>query len=227
MKIILGIIVVVVIILAVAAVEFWSQIGRYQSYWSRQNTQPLQSNDLLYVALGDSTAQGIGASQPQKGYVGLIAKELASKQNKKVHTVNLSKTGSKLADVLEHQLPLMKKQPIDDKTVVTLEIGANDMKGFEAQRFENEMDRIMRELPKQTVISDMPYFGGGRHKSSEAAAKQANTIIRRLATKHNLQVAHLYDLLKQNDGWRIYALDRFHPSNTGYRIWARAFLEQL
>lgn len=227
MKIVLGVIVVIVIILAIAALELWSQVGRYQAYWNRQNAQSLQAGELLYVALGDSTAQGIGASQPKKGYVGLVAKELASKEGKQVHIVNLSKTGAKLSDVLERQLPLMKQQPIDDKTVVTIEIGANDMSSFEPQRFEKDMNEIIDQLPKQTVVSDMPYFGGGRHKSSETAAEQASEIIRRLAKQHKLKVAGLHDLLQQNDGWRIYALDQFHPSNTGYRIWAQAFLGQL
>ncbi len=228
MKIVLGVAVVFVIIIVLAGLELWSQIGRYQAYWNRQNVQPAQKGELLYVALGDSTAQGIGASQPHKGYVGLIAKDLASKHDKQVRTVNLSKTGATLSDVLQRQLPLMKQQPVDDTTVVTIEIGANDMLSFDAQKFETEMDQLMAQLPPQTVISDIPYFGGSRLRRLEPNARQANVIMYRLAATHGFKLAALHEAIKSKNTWRDYAIDRFHPSNYNYRTqWTPAFLERL
>ena len=42
-------------------------------YWRERK---LVKGQLLYVAIGDSAAQGIGASRPAHSYVGVIAKHL-------------------------------------------------------------------------------------------------------------------------------------------------------
>ncbi|MEO5743679.1 MAG: hypothetical protein ABIQ53_03685, partial [Terracoccus sp.] len=61
---------------ALWGVRLWhlrGEVARYGRYWA----QPRGGNaGILYVALGDSTAQGIGASRPERGYVGLIAERL-------------------------------------------------------------------------------------------------------------------------------------------------------
>jgi acyl-CoA thioesterase I len=228
MKIVAGIIIVFILILAIAGLELWSQIGRYQAYWNRQNALPLQAGELRYVALGDSTAQGIGASSPAKGYVGLIAKELMGRTGKKVHTTNLSKSGAKLSDVLLTQLPLLQKAGIDDNTVVTIEIGANDRSAFEPLEFEQHMDTLMSKLPKQTIISDIPSFAGSRNRKRELDVQQANAIMYRLAAKHHVKLAGLYAQTKNNRWPDDFAIDGFHPSGYAYKThWAPAFLERM
>ena len=228
MKIILGIILLIVTIYVVALIELWTQVGRYQAYWQRQNMQAPYDNELLYVALGDSTAQGIGASQPEKGYVGLIAEDLQKRSSQSVRTLNFSKVGANLSDALDRQIPLLEKTKILPSTVITIEIGANDVREFDSERFKLQMDELMGKLPSQTTISDIPYFGGGLHRRLEPNVKQANLIIRQLAKKHNLKVANLHQYTSDDDWRQDYAADRFHPSNYNYRTaWAPAFLEQL
>lgn len=71
-------------------------VGRYAAFW--RNRQRAQEADgagdaqggLLYVALGDSAAQGIGASRPDRGYVGLLAAALEQAGGRPVQLVNLS-----------------------------------------------------------------------------------------------------------------------------------------
>lgn len=228
MKIFLGIIAVFIIIAVLAAIELWTQPKRYEAFWQRQNTQKPQSGELLYVALGDSTAQGIGAGHPQKGYVGLVAKELGQRTGKPVRIVNLSKYGARINDAISQQLPLLEKLDITNESVVTIEIGANDMGSFEAGKFETEMNELMAKLPKQTVISDMPYFGGGLRKNLEPNVVKANVIIRKLAEKHGLKVADLHQYTARDNWFQNYAIDRFHPSGHSYKtLWAPAFLEKL
>lgn len=217
--------VVLVLLFALSLFELWTQLARYKNYWDRQNQVSVTAGSLQYVALGDSTAQGIGATHPAKGYVGLIANNLSEERGKPVHTVNLSKSGAKIRDVLDRQLPELNTLQPD---VITIEIGANDMINFEPQKFEQEMDQLMERLPKQAVMSDIPYFGGSRFKSKQSDVEAANKIMYRLATKHGIKLALLHQKVKQNSGIHTLASDLFHPSNAGYREnWAPVFLDRL
>lgn len=224
------IIAVAIIFLAIilSLFELYTQLGRYQSYWQRNNSKPAVAGEVLYVALGDSTAQGIGASKPQKGYVGLVAENIATKENSPVRTVNLSKSGAKVKDVIDKQLPALKQMSVNKNTYITIEIGANDMSTFNADTFKDEMDKLMSQLPKQTLISDVPYFGGSRYASKEPNVEQANKIMRTLASEKGFELVNLHDRMKQNSGIKTLAADMFHPSNTAYREnWALAFSERL
>lgn len=64
-----------------------------------------KTGGLLYVAPGDSAAQGIGASDPQRGYVGLLAKRLRDNAGRPVQIVKLSRSGARIKDVLDTQVP--------------------------------------------------------------------------------------------------------------------------
>lgn len=219
---------VIVILFLLSLFSLWTQLARYQSYWDKRNGLPAEGEEALYVALGDSAAQGVGASHPSKGYVGIISEELATKYNQPIKTVNLSKSGAKIQDVLNTQLPALKSLNVNEKTFITIEIGANDMVSFNAEEFEKQMDELMSLLPKQTVMSDIPYFGGSRLKSKESDVSEANKIMYRLAAKHDMKLAPLHEKMQQNSSIKMLAADFFHPSNTAYREnWAPVFMEQL
>ncbi len=222
-------IVLLLILLAyvVSLVELYSQIGRYRNYWNNNNQRTAQPNEISYIALGDSTAQSIGASSPARGYVGVIAKELSNHRGQPVHTVNLSTTGAKISDALDSQLPALQKMTVTPKTVLTIEIGANDMISFEPVRFEREMDKLMSQLPPQTLITDMPYFGESRLRRMEPNVEKANQIMYQLASKHGFKLLPLHERIKQNGGIKTFAPDWFHPSNIAYREnWATVFLDR-
>jgi acyl-CoA thioesterase I len=48
------------------------------------------------MALADFVAQAIGASAPEKGYVGLLTDEIARKFDQRISNVNVSKSGATL-----------------------------------------------------------------------------------------------------------------------------------
>jgi acyl-CoA thioesterase I len=204
----------------------YSQISRYQKYWQQQNVQAGSGGGLIYLALGDSTAQGIGASFPQRGYVGLITEKLKSDYRQNVRVVNLSKSGAKVEDVLSTQLEQLEKYETSD-TIITMQIGSNDILNFDEESFTKGMEAIMARLPKHTVVGDIPYFGGGRYKSHEPDIIKANEIIYRLAKEKGVRVARVHDATKSSDSIRNYAIDYFHPSNRAYKYWAGAFLAEL
>lgn len=204
------------------------QVPAYQKHWDAKNAEISASNAITYIALGDSTAQSIGASSPEKGYVGLIAEAIARKTGRPVHLVNLSKSGAKVEDVLNTQLPKLANLHIDDDTIITLEIGANDVaRDYDTDTFTKNINQLIPLLPKQVVMSDIPFFGKGRLSSRESDVQKANAVMAEIAAKNGRQLAPLHKLTEENASLRNNALDMFHPSNRGYKNWYSAFWEQL
>lgn len=219
--------VISVLFIGVALFRLYRQVSGYKTYWNNRAASMVESNSIYYVALGDSAAQGIGASSPDKGYVGLIAKSIQQQTNRPVHVINLSKTGATVQTAIQEQLPKLKQLRVPSDAIVTVEIGANDLINWDEEKFRRGMDQFMSELPPQTIISDMPYFGEGRYRKVEGRAQSANKIIHELANKRKLKIAPLYKVTKSNSSIFNITIDLFHPSNRGYRNWHEAFVQKL
>ena len=177
---------------------------------------------LLYVALGDSTAQGIGATNPGRSYVGRLAGRIRSATHGSVRVVNLSVSGATTWLCRKDQLPKLAK--VDrEPDVVTVGIGANDIIDFEPERFERNLRHIFSALPSHAIVGDVPaMFLPDREKKIAVA----NEIVHRVAAEHGLTVAPVYDTTRRQGflrTWRNSAGDLFHPNDRGYRVWASAF----
>lgn len=181
-----------------------------------------RSGRLLYVALGDSTAQGIGATNPGRSYVGRLAGKLRSATHGSVRVMNLSVSGATTWLCRKDQLPKLEKFGVEPD-VVTVAIGANDIIDFEPERFERNLRHIYGALPSHAIVADVPaMFLPDREKKIAVA----NEIVRRVADEHGLTVAPLYDTTRRQGffrTWRNSAGDLFHPNDRGYRVWASAF----
>jgi acyl-CoA thioesterase-1 len=205
----------------------WS-VPRYASYWQHQAAQPSSPDALVYVALGDSAAQGVGALSPSGGYVGQFAERLQANHKRPVRVVNLSKSGARIQDVLKDQLPKLADYQPD---VITVDVGANDIAAFDATKFEDQFRELTGKLPKGTVVADIPYFGGRTQLplfgsgQAEKSVLIANQIITRITKNAPLIVVPLHTATQQRIGGRIwnYAADYFHPNNSGYVVWADTF----
>lgn len=224
---------IVYIILIIVAALFLLQVVRllllkrsittHKNYWVAQAQKPTEQKRPLYVALGDSAAQGIGASKPEKGYVGLIANELTRVNGEPVHVINLSVSGARIDDLIKDQLPVLQTMNLPAGSVITVEIGANDMVAFVTEKFRDSMEKLMSQLPANTVISDIPYFGGSWARGREPNVVEANKIMYELASKYGFKLAPLHELTQANDELSTFGADLFHPSDRGYRNWYEAF----
>jgi acyl-CoA thioesterase I len=189
------------------------------SKWWRE--QAKRDGALLFVAIGDSTAQGIGASRPAHSYVGMLARDLRKHTGQSVRVINLARSGARLREALAEQLPKLATLEPD---ILTVAIGANDIADFDAVRFEREFNELCSALPDHAIVSEVPAFYFG--KAARDAA-WANRIIRRIAARRGLAIVKLHAAtLRQTGVW--YALnqvaaDFFHPNDRGYRVWADAF----
>lgn len=183
-----------------------------------------RDGELLYVALGDSTAQGIGASKPWRSYVGELARYISKTTGKTVRVVNLSVTSGTVYETYRDQLPVLKTLEPD---IVTVSIGANNMFDFDAERFERDLRRLYEGLPPHSIVSDLPSF---LVLPQERHVVAANKILRQLAEEFGFPVAPLYVRTRRQGVWGMttqLAGDLFHPNDRGYRVWASAFIPLL
>lgn len=219
----------ILLVVALAGVAGWGirlwqlrqNVGRYRDFWSLPRGD---SGGLLYVALGDSTAQGLGASRPDRGYVGLLARRLQDATGRPVRVINLSASGARVRDVVAEQLPKLTGLSPD---LVTVAVGANDIRDYGIGRFRADVDALIAGLPANTLVGDVPWFmhGGLGRRSDEAAAYVAQA-----AEARDLAVAGLHDATRRR-GWPSmltdFAADWFHPRDRGYRVWADGFWEAI
>jgi lysophospholipase L1-like esterase len=179
-----------------------------------------EEGDLLYVAIGDSAAQGIGASRPDHSYVGVLARTLRAHTDRAVRVVNVGVSGSTVAMAVEAQLPRLAKLEPD---IVTVSIGGNDIAGFEPRRFERDLATLLDALPPHAIVADLPSF---HFLPAERKVRVANAIVRRLAAERGLAVAPLHSRTRRQGIWGVstqFAGDLFHSNDRGYRVWASAF----
>ncbi len=212
----LGIVILLVLLEILGLLHEHASLKGFAEYWAKQNKTA--SGTFTYVALGDSTAQGIGSDKPTSSYVGLLADRIAQQTGQKVRLINLSVSGAKIDDVLNKQIPELKNYHPD---IVTVEVGANDLANYKPEQFKSSFEKLVSQLPENTYISDMPYFGGRIRKNDQALA--ANVIISKAIDGKKLHLVKLQQLTRSRQSMRDYAVDLFHPSSRGYINWADAF----
>ena len=223
-RIILIISAVVVALLAIEAVrllQLKASVSGNAKYWNERATRPAEADAFVYVAIGDSVAQGLGASSPDHGYVGLIANDIAARTKRPVRVINLSVTGAKVGDVVRDQLPQLTDLKPD---LVTLDIGANDVhRATSTGDFERDYTTILAALPAgKTVVADLPPFG---FRDDHGLVMAWNPFVRDQIAAHGFNLAPVYSKLEpRRYDPLILGADFFHPNNYGYKTaWYPAF----
>jgi len=214
-----------VVVLALAAYGLFvlTSVNRFATYWAGQNQQSLDENSYTLVALGDSTAQGIGATSPQKGFVGQVAKKLSA--DKPVQIYNYSKSGAVAADVVGQ---VSGNDKISRADAIIIAVGPNDMtQNVSKANYLKNYQQILAKLPaEKVVIATIPPLE--RSSISDATVQEWNQDLEKLAAKNKVKVAQVYQAIKpRSRDPRIYSIDLFHPSNIGYGLWAEAFYDPL
>lgn len=233
---IIGIIAVALALVAVPTVLWARYLARRRTLWAGILTDRVPENaawwkeqrtkdgELLYVAIGDSAAQGIGASLPRRSYVGLIARHVREKTGRTVRVVNLSISGATVGIALERELPRLARLSPD---LVTVSIGANDIANFDATRFETQITELFAALPEGSIVADLPTF---YFLPAEKRVRVANGILRAAAAANDLTVVPLHARMRRQGLWGVstqFAGDLFHPNDRGYKVWASVFLPQV
>ncbi len=183
-------------------------------YWDRWNAVHLQGRGPLWVALGDSTSQGVGARHPQRGFVPGALRLLWERDRPDWRLVNLSMTGARIRHVVDDQLTTMHRAGLCPDLVTCL-IGVNDMiAGSTRHRISRDTDRLVAALPEGTIVGTL------RERHPWRARKTAlNAVLRRAADRGHLQLFDPWHWTVDEDAL---AADRFHPGDGGYRQMALA-----
>jgi acyl-CoA thioesterase I len=205
----------------------------FAAYWDSHNERVLRELEKdptpdpapLWVALGDSTAQGLGAPGPRGGYVGQTLQHLRRSTGQPWQVLNLSVSGALIRDVLAEQLPQLPAAP----ALVTCGIGANDILYSAPAKLFGDMRALLAKVPAGTVVLDLPLLAGfwwivGR--MSVPYITRINRVIYDVARERDLPVAAISQQF--TPPWNgKFSCDSFHPSQDGYRDWTRALLAAL
>ncbi len=216
--------------------ELRSARTEFAAYWDAHNDQVLTKReravrdgadlDPLWVVLGDSTAQGLGAPGPRGGYVGQTLYQLRRTTGSHWQVLNLSVSGALMRDVLADQIPRLDGQRPD---LVTCGAAANDIMYSAPGKLFGDLRTLLAAVPEDTVMLDLPLlsgFWGIVGRMSVPYITRINRVIREVATERRLRVAEVSRHFVPP--WvGKFSVDNFHPSQDGYRDWSRALVEAL
>ena len=185
---------------------------------------------IVYVALGDSTVEGVGATNRSRNYVSRVHERLRAVYPA-ARVTNLGVGGATSADVRRRQLDrAIELRP----QLVTLAIGPNDITtevplAVYAQNLEAILERLRRETAAVVVVNLIPdlavtpRFNRSPHREVVGRLTIAfNEIIERTARSSGAELVDLYAASRREVPLRpeLMAADGYHPSDVGYARWA-------
>jgi lysophospholipase L1-like esterase len=192
--------------------------------------------DLLIV--GDSIAAGLGAYRPKRTLGGRLARELAKKTHRTVRLTSIAEVGAETWMIPERQLPRLKAKYRPDVALVI--VGGNDVihRVPQADSIASLVE-VIEDLQLRgaaVVVGTCPDLGAiGPVKrplksylsfnSKSLAAAQAEA-----ATAHGARVVSLAQAVGPyfaDNPDEMFSIDRFHPSELGYKRTAQALLPSL
>jgi acyl-CoA thioesterase I len=183
---------------------------------------------VVYVALGDSTGVGVGASRGG-GYVARLF-ERVERVRPGSRLVNLCVSGATTGDVLKTQVGRVgDAQP----SLVTVGIGINDLvRMATTEQFARNFERLVTLLRAQTdapvVVSNLPDISYAPRvptllrKEARRRLVRFNERIAVAAARHGLYLADSFEksaaVVPTHP--EFFSPDGFHPSDEGYEFWA-------
>ena len=185
---------------------------------------------LVYVALGDSTVEGVGASSPEASYVGRLHARLRGVYPN-ARLVNLGVAGATSADVLAGQL---ERAIALGPHLATLSIGPNDVTGrVTLETFERNVGAMLGRLARETravlVVNLLPDLAVTPRFRASAARDlvgrrtvEFNGALGRAARALGVEPVDLYGPSREELPRRpdLVWSDGYHPSDAGYARWA-------
>jgi lysophospholipase L1-like esterase len=188
------------------------------------------SSTLRTIALGDSYTIGQGVKTSER-WPNQLVKDLRADGIPVRLVANPSRTGWTTKQLIEKELPLVKKHRAQFATVL---IGVNDwVQGVSEEVFRQRFARILDELPKlmsapaKILVITIPDYsrtpqGGlyGPPEVNEAGIRRFNEIIRQESEKRSLPVVDIFSLSqKESAKSEGIAEDGLHPSGKQYKAW--------
>lgn len=189
--------------------EIDAQTERYHQQWDRHNEEARSGDGPLWIALGDSASQGVGATQWENGWTHLVLDRLRATTGEPWRIVNLSMSGGRFADVADRQVPVMNTM-LAAPDLVTCVIGSNDLMWRRGTRgIYGDAEQAVEHLPAETWLSRLN--GPGPRPG------RLNEIFEQAEDDRGLQ---LFNIWNWPTGRNALAADYVHPNDLGYEYMA-------
>lgn len=190
-------------------------------------SSPIMPGPIIYLALGDSTGSGVGATEG--GYVARIFKRIVTHRPGS-KSINLCVSGATTSDVLGEQLESgVRANP----QLVTLGIGINDIgHGLSVEQFSKNYEEILARLTNDTRativvtnipdISSAPRIPPAMRGEYQQLIVEFNGKLAEIAAAHGVIVFDVYTITHNvlPSHPEYFSGDGFHPSDKGYELWA-------
>jgi lysophospholipase L1-like esterase len=202
---------------------------------SAVHTPPASRGEIRFLWLGDSTAAAVGTSNARFAVSTDVGEAVSGTCNVTVRTRVIAKSGATVADVLRHQVPVARDIGTD---VVLISVGANDTIHLTSpQLFLQQYRKVIRELIASGVASDRIVLIGVPDMGSPTRlprplrdvtgwrSRRLDERVFALAEEMNTRYVDLFAGTSapfRKHPTRYFAADKYHPSDSGYGIWARA-----
>jgi lysophospholipase L1-like esterase len=186
--------------------EVDAQVEHYHQQWDAANEFARRQEGPLWVALGDSSSQGVGASAWENGWTHQVLDRLRSATGETWRLINLSMSGGRFLDVANRQVPVLNTM-LDEPQLVTCVIGSNDLmwrRGVGG--ITSDANRAIDRVPAGAFVSKLNGPG--------PRPKILNDIFDRGASTKDHQ---LFNIWNWPSGRGALAADRVHPSDIGYQ----------
>jgi lysophospholipase L1-like esterase len=185
-----------------------NEIKPYAQGWQQRNVEALALAGPLWVVLGDSMSQGVGASSIERSWVLQTSRALAG-HGLDYRIINLSFSGARVSDLLNRQIPALAGLSAAPDLVTVL-IGSNDIikRSLRAQ-LPGHYRAMLAALPAGALVATVPRTRG--------VQAELNRIVQEAENAGAVVAVPLHFTA----GAR--AQDHFHPDDTGYAAIAADF----
>lgn len=199
-----------------------------QSEVFQQN--PSEARNSLLV-IGDSTAVGTGAQQPEDSVAGRLGKSMP-----RLAITNLAEDGAKLHELMAQ----LQAAPDDRYDAVLIQVGGNDILGFTGiAQLRSATTVLLRAAKARTSyvammstgdVGTAPAFLKPVDWIYSWRTRQVRSLFLELSGSEGIDYVDLYDPSETNPFYqnpdRYYASDGLHPSAEGYRLWFEQLMTQ-
>ncbi len=185
-----------------------NEIKPYAEAWQERNLKALASTDPLWVVLGDSLSQGVGASSIEHSWV-LETQRALAERGIRYRVVNLSFSGARVSDVLSRQIPALAGLSAVPELITVL-IGSNEIIRRDLRaRLPEHYRAMLSALPRGALVATVPRTRG--------VQVEVNRIV------HEAEAAGAVVAVPLHFTPGARAPDHFHPDDTGYAAIAADF----
>lgn len=194
------------------------------------------------VWLGDSTAAGVGAGDPEGSVARRVATAMAGAGGRPVEVSVFANAGAQVVDVRDRQLPRLAEDGVT-ADIVFISVGANDtthLAGTERFRatYAEVLDGLVAVVaPGGRVVllgvpamGTIPRFLEPLRTLAGVRGERLDDQVAALAAERGLTYVDIAGETGRAFGESpatTYAADDYHPSDAGYALWADAVVAAL